>query len=157
MALELAQSTGSPPAKANDSPRYRWLPILKAALLVVLPAVLAVAAYYPAQLHGKQLPRLHGDASLYAYQLMRAAECHGRWWQIVEDARLGYPYPTEFAKHPGLFEGVDLMLLAALTGRSLGTTATYHLAVLVALLVNGWIAALIVLRYTRSASRQRLR
>ena len=113
--------------------------------------LLAVAAYYPAQLHGKPLPSLEGDASLYAYQLMRAAECHGQWWHIVKDARLGHPYPTEFAKHPGLFEGVDLMLLAALTAGSLGTTATYHLAVLVALLVNGWIAAWIVLRFTRSA------
>ena len=112
--------------------------------------VLALAAYYPAQLCGKPFPSLVGDASLYDYQLMRSAECHGQWWQIVKDTRLGYPYPTEFAKHPGLFEGVDLMLLAALTAGSSGTLGAYHLAVLLALLVNGWIAAWIVLRFTRS-------
>jgi hypothetical protein len=151
VALENAQSSGSPPAKANDTPRHGWLSFSTRALLAVLPVVLAVVAYYPAQLHGKPFPRVQGDASLYAYQLMRAAECHGQWWHIVKDARLGHPYPTEFAKHPGLFEGVDLMLLAALTGGSLGTTATYHLAVLAALLVNGWITAFIVLRFTRSA------
>ena len=120
------------------------------ALLAVLPVVLTLAAYYPAQLRGKPFPSLVGDASLYDYQLMRSAECHGQWWQIVKDARLGYPYPTEFAKHPGLFEGVDLMLLAALTAGWSGTLGAYHLAVLLALLVNGWIAAWIVLRFTRS-------
>jgi hypothetical protein len=151
VALENAQSSGSPPAKANDPPRHGWMSFSTRALLAVLPVVLAVVAYYPAQLHGKPFPRVQGDASLYAYQLMRAAECHGQWWHIVKDARLGHPYPTEFAKHPGLFEGVDLMLLAALTGGSLGTTATYHLAVLAVLLVNGWITAFIVLRFTRSA------
>jgi hypothetical protein len=146
-----ALSAGSPPSEANNSPRSSWARISALALLAVLPVVLAVAAYYPGLLHGKPLPSLEGDASLYAYQLMRAAECHGQWWQIVKDARLGHPYPTEFAKHPGLFEGVDLMLLAALTAGSLGTRATYHLAVFVALLVNGWIASWIVLRFTRSA------
>ena len=81
---------------------------------------------------------------------MRAVECRGQWWNIVEDDRLGHPYPTEFAKHPGLFEGVDLMLLAASTGRALGASALYHLAVLVVLTVNGWIAAYLVFRFTRS-------
>ena len=42
------------------------------------------------------------------------------------------------------------MLLAALTAGSSGTLGAYHLAVLLALLVNGWIAAWIVLRFTRS-------
>ena len=62
----------------------------------------------------------------------------------------GHPYPSEFAKHPGLYEGIDLMLLAALFGNGFGAAWTYHLAVLAALAFNGWIAAWIVLRMTRS-------
>jgi hypothetical protein len=148
--LDHAFSTGPAPTKTNERPRLTWARISTWALLAVLPLVLAVAAYYPAQLRGKPFPRLEGDASLYAYQLMRAAECHGQWWHIVNDERLGYPYPSEFAKHPGLFEGVDLLLLAALTAGWTGIPAAYHLAVLFALVVNGWIAAWIVLRFTRS-------
>jgi hypothetical protein len=119
--------------------------------LAVLPLVLALAAYYRAQLAGAPLPRPDGDAAFYAYQLIHAAEEHGRWWRVSSDERLGHPYPTEFAKHPGVYEGVELMLLAAVTKGALGATRTYHLAVLAALIVNGWIAAWIVLRITRSA------
>jgi hypothetical protein len=82
--------------------------------------------------------------------LRRAAECGGRWWRIGDDARLGHPYPTEFAKHPGLFEGVDLMLLSSCFPSALGAAGTYHLAVLAILAANGWIAAWLVWRHTRS-------
>jgi hypothetical protein len=118
--------------------------------LALLPLILALAAYYPKQLAGAPLPPPHGDAALYAYQLMHAAEHGGRWWRVGDDLRLGNPYPTELAKHPGLYEGVDLMLLASLTRDALGATLTYHLAVLIALALNGWVAAWIVLRLTRS-------
>jgi hypothetical protein len=119
-------------------------------VLAALPVVLALAVYYRDQLAGAPLPRLQGDATLYGYQLMRAAECHGQWWRIAEDTRLGHPYPTQLAKHPGLYEGIDLMLLAWLTGGAFGATGTYHLAVLAALVLNGWVAAWIVMRLTRS-------
>jgi len=125
--------------------------VTSTALLAVLPLVLALAAYYPHQLAGAPLPRPQGDAALYAYQLQRAAECRGQWWRIGADGRLGRPYPTEFAKHPGLFEGVDLMLLAALSAGALGAAGTYHLAVLTTLAVNGWIAAWLVWRFTGKA------
>ena len=124
--------------------------LLSRALLVVLPVVLALAGYYRAQFAGGPLPRPQGDAAFYAYQLQRAAECHGQWWRIADDPRLGHPYPSEFAKHPGLYEGIDLMLLAALFGNAFSAAWTYHLAVLTALAFNGWIAAWIVLRTTRS-------
>ena len=119
-------------------------------VLVVLPVVLALVGYYRAQLAGSPLPRPRGDAAFYAYQLQRAAECHGQWWRIAADSRLGHPYPSEFAKHPGLFEGVDLMLLATLFAGTVGAAWTYHLAALAALTFNGWIAAWIVFRITRS-------
>jgi hypothetical protein len=120
------------------------------ALLVALPPLLALVGYYRAQIAGAPLPRPGGDATFYAYQLMRAAECHGQWWRIAEDPRLGQPYPSQFAKHPGLFEGVDLMLCAALFAGYLSAAWTYHLAVLLTLTFNGWIAACIVVRSTRS-------
>ena len=117
-----------------------WCTLASRALLVVLPVVLALVGYYRAQLAREPLPRPQGDAAFYAYQLQRAAECHGQWWRIADDPRLGHPYPTEFAKHPGLYEGVDLMLLASLFGNAFSAAWTYHLAILAALAFNGWIA-----------------
>ena len=127
-----------------------WYTLASRALLVLLPVVLALVGYYRAQLAREPLPRPQGDAAFYAYQLQRAAECHGQWWRIADDPRLGHPYPTEFAKHPGLYEGVDLMLLASLFGNAFSAAWTYHLAILAALAFNGWIAAWIVFRTTRS-------
>ena len=69
---------------------------------------------------------------------------------FAADRRLGYPYPSEFAKHPGSVQGVDLMLLAALFAGWVSAAWAYHLAALAALTVNGWIAAWIVLKFTRS-------
>ncbi len=137
------------PAPSKGADRG-WYALASRALLVVLPVVLALVGYYRAQLLGGPLPRPQGDAAFYAYQLQRAAECRGQWWRIADDPRLGHPYPSEFAKHPGLYEGIDLMLLAALFGNAFGAAWTYHLAVLAALAFNGWIAAWIVLRTTRS-------
>jgi hypothetical protein len=147
MMTEVEDDAGSPGATVAPDGRAYWI---SRALLVVWPLLLAMAVYYPAQLAGKPWPRLGGDAAFYAYQLMRVAECHGQWWRIEEDDRLGHPYPTEFAKHPGLFEGLDLMLLATLAGVGMGPASMYHLAVLATLAFNGWIAAWIVLRLTRS-------
>jgi hypothetical protein len=138
-------------AGTSDRERGRWARLLKFASLALLPLVLALAVYYRAQLAGAPLPRPQGDAALYAYQLKRAAECGGRWWRVGNDARLGHPYPTEFAKHPGLFEGVDLMLLAGVCPAALSAAAAYHGAVLTVLAVNGWIAAWLVWRSTRKA------
>ena len=118
--------------------------------LIVLPVVLALVGYYRPQLAGSPLPRPQGDTAFYAYQLQRAAECHGQWWRIAADSRLGNPYPSEFAKHPGLFEGVDLMLLASLFAGAVSAAWAYHSAALAALTVNGWIAAWIVKKITRS-------
>ena len=119
-------------------------------MLLVFPLVLALIGYYRAQLAGAPLPRPQGDTAFYAYQLKRAAECQGRWWQVAADHRLGHPYPSEFAKHPGLYEGVDLMLLAAPFAGAVSAAWAYHLTALVAILVNGWVAAWIVHRMTRS-------
>ncbi len=119
-------------------------------VLAVLPIVLATLGYYRAQLLGSALPRPQGDAAFYAYQLRRVAECHGAWWKIADDQRLGAPYPSEFAKHPGLFEGVELMLLASLVAVHLSAAWTYHIAAIATLAANGWVAAWVVKKYTRS-------
>jgi hypothetical protein len=137
----------SPPPPQSDRPT-RWSRVATTLALGLLPLVLSLAVYYRAQLAGAPVPAPEGDATFYAYQLMRAAECRGAWWRIAEDDRIGRPYPTEFAKHPGLYEGVDLMLLATLIGADRAGTAPYHLAVLAVLAFNGWIAAWIVLRLT---------
>jgi hypothetical protein len=142
-------SSGTGSKVSPDRPRGHWARATGIALVAALPLILAMAAFYPRQLTGAPFPRPQGDAAFYAYQLMRAAECRGQWWQIAADDRLGHPYPSEFAKHPGLYEGVDLMLLAALAAGALGAAGSYHMAVLLVLTVNGWIAAWIVWRITR--------
>jgi hypothetical protein len=115
-----------------------------------LPILLALVAYYGPVLRGGSLKELCGDASFYVYQYARAGEVGGRWWAMGDDHRVGWPYQAEIAKHPGLYEGVDLMLAAALFGRLLGPAYTYHALILLTLAVNGWIAAWIVHRLTRS-------
>ena len=119
-------------------------------VLFVLPVVLAlVKDTIEPSLLDLACRDSQGDAAFYAYQLQRAAECHGQWWRIAADSRLGHPYPSEFAKHPGLFEGVDLMLVSSLFGGAASAARAYHLAAILALTVNGWIAAWIVLKITR--------
>ena len=77
MTLEQVLSTESAPVDSNDSADLSWLRVATRALLAALPVVLALAAYYPAQLRGKPFPSLVGDASLYDYQLMRPPNVTG--------------------------------------------------------------------------------
>ena len=118
--------------------------------LALLPIALALAGYYRPLLRGGPLPRLAGDGAFYVYQLARSCELGGRWWKLGVDDLAGQPYPTVAAKHPGLYEGVDLMLAAAVTGRFLGPTANYHAMTVLALIINGWVAAWLAYRLTRS-------
>ena len=129
-----------------------WRRLPSRAVLVVLAVRAGRGRLLSSPACGSAVAASAGDAAFYAYQLTRAAECHGQWWRVAEDGRLGHPYPSEFAKHPGLFEGVDLMLLATLFAGALSSAGTYHLGVMAALAFNGWIAGWIVLRRsTRSA------
>ncbi len=122
----------------------------KRAALVGLPVVLALVGYYGPVLRGAPLPRLGGDGAFYVYQLDRARELGGQWWGVAADDRLGDPYPPITAKHPGIFEGVDLMLVGSLTGQFLDPTANFHAMTLLTLAANGWVAAWLVHRLTGS-------
>jgi len=125
----------------------RWLCTIG---LVCLPVLLAVGFYYrPAWQDGKPLP-LDGDAWFYAYQMERAGETHGQWWKLANDDLLGQPYPTIAAKHPGLYEGVDLLLISAVTSRFLSPVVNYHVLVLIVLAGNGWVVGFLVRRLTQS-------
>ncbi len=120
--------------------------------LALLPVVLVLGGYYMPVLRGglRQLPA-NGDAYFYVYQLSRSSELGGRWWRLDRGEVVGRPYQTGAAKHPGLFEGVDLMLVSAVTGRFLPPLVNYHLMIVLVLAVNGWVAAWIVRRLTGSA------
>jgi hypothetical protein len=118
--------------------------------LLVLPVSLALVAYYPGVLRGGPWPQPNADGDFYVYQLARAGETGGQWWRAARDNRVGWPYPTEVARHAGLYEGVDLLLLAAGLAHGLEPVPLYHLAVLAALAVNGWVAAWVVYRGTGS-------
>lgn len=144
----------SPDERPHDDPPARdrrpWVRLAGVAFLAVLPIAIALGAYYRPLWKTGAWPSLTADSAFYGYQLSRAAECRGMWWRIADDPLLGRPYPTEMAKHPGFYEGVDLMLLAALLGRGLDQHQLYHLAVLIVLATNGWAAAWIIKRHTRS-------
>ncbi|MFO0957271.1 MAG: hypothetical protein U0800_07355 [Isosphaeraceae bacterium] len=147
----------NPPAPSPDErpdeslpARRPWARAAGVALLAVLPIAIALGAYYRPLLKTGSWPALAADSAFYGYQLSRAAECQGRWWQIADDPLMGRPYPTEMAKHPGFYEGVDLMLLAALFGRGLAPHQLYHLAILVVLATNGWAASWLIRRHTGS-------
>jgi hypothetical protein len=117
--------------------------------LAFLPALLAVVCYYiPLTRHGANAWDLHGDAKFYAYQLTRAHEVGGRWWQIAEDPWVGQPYPSAAAKHPGVYEGLDVLLISSLTGGWLSPDVNFHLIVLAVLSFNGWVAGWMTYRLT---------
>jgi hypothetical protein len=138
-----------PQASMPQTTRPRSSRILGPAILVGLPLLLIFGFYYRPLLKGEPLP-LDGDACFYAYQLERTSELHGRWWQIGADPSLGEPYPTIVAKHPGIYEGVDLMLLSAVAGRFLSPLQNYHFMVISVLAFNGWVAGWLVRRLTGS-------
>ena len=90
------------------------------------------------------------DARFYVYQLHRMGELRGRWWELGSDALVGRPYPTAAAKHPGIYEGLDLLLPSAVTSRFLDPVANYLALLTLALACNGWVAALLAYRLTHS-------
>jgi hypothetical protein len=111
-------------------------------LIAILPPILAVVGFVR--------PPIASDALFYGYQLKRAGELDGRWWKVGEDPYLGRPYQAELAKHAGLYEGVDLMLIAAWPSRHLDPRQTFYFAAFVAIAINGWVAGGLTLRATRS-------
>jgi hypothetical protein len=119
----------------------RWGSFL---LIAILPPILAVMGFVR--------PPISSDALFYGYQLKRAGELDGRWWKVGEDPKLGRPYQAELAKHAGLYEGVDLMLIAAWPSRHLDPRQTLYFAAYVAIAINGWVAGGLTLRATRSCS-----
>jgi hypothetical protein len=54
------------------------------------------------------------------------------------------------AKHPGLYEGVDLLLVSAASAHFISPLVNYHALIILVLAANGWVAAWIVVRLTRS-------
>ncbi|HEV3003314.1 MAG TPA: hypothetical protein VGX78_02590 [Pirellulales bacterium] len=140
--------SANPPARHVARPsktRFR----LAGLGLAFLPALLALACYYaPLARNGASPWDLHGDGRFYAYQLARAHEAGGRWWQLGEDPWVGQPYPSVAAKHPGVYEGLDVLLLSSLTGGWLSAPANLHLMVLVVLSFNGWVAGWMTYRLT---------
>lgn len=137
------------PTAAGGARRPRTSTRFACLALFVLPAVLALACYY-APLSGPDRSAwdLVGDAKFYAYQLAHASEVGGRWWKLGEDPWVGRPYPSLAAKHPGVYEGLDVLLLSSLTANWLDPQANLHLMVLLVLSFNGWVAGWMTYRLT---------
>ena len=87
---------------------------------------------------------ISGDACFYTYQLSRIGELRGQWWKLGHDEMVGAPYQPEFGKHPGVYEGVDLLMVSTLTSRWLDPVMNYHLMMMVVLVVNGWVVGWLV-------------
>ncbi len=118
-------------------------------LLAALPIVLAVVFHHPEWLKGRRA-NLGPDGHFYVYQMGRVAELKGAWWKLADDDRVGFPYPTGAAKNPGLFEGLDLLLIGAVVGQVLSPVGTFHFVAMAALVMNGWASSWLALRLTRS-------
>ena len=116
-----------------------------------LALLLVLAGYYRPILRGglKSAP-VTGDAAFYAYQFARAGELSGQWWKMGQDDLIGAPYQPVFGKHPGIFEGVDLLLASSVTSRWLDPQANYHALMALVLVLNGLVVGLVVRRLTRS-------
>ncbi len=93
---------------------------------------------------------ISGDACFYTYQLSRIGELGGQWWKLGHDEMVGAPFQPEFGKHPGVYEGVDLLMASTLTSRWLDPVVNYHLMMMVVLVVNGWVVGWLVRRLTGS-------
>ena len=91
-----------------------------------------------------------GDAAFYSYQFARMGELGGRWWRLGQDELVGAPYQPEFGKHPGVFEGVDLLMVSTLTSRWLDPVVNYHALMILVLAVNGWVVGGFVRKLTGS-------
>ena len=141
-------SVGSQEQDATGAGKGRWAWVYRVGL-AVLPLVLTLGFFYRPFLQGSPLP-VGGDRDFYVYQLARTAELKGRWWRLGRDDLLGQPYHSQMAHHPQLYEGVDLLLLSSLSARILDPISNYHVLSILVLLINGWVAAWIVLRLTRS-------
>lgn len=118
--------------------------------LAVLPPLLVLGAYFPGLVRNRTLPLPDGDARNYVYQVRRAADLGGRWWQLDRDEPVGRPYPSGWPKNAGLYEGVDLLLAAPVVARWLGPVASYFALVASVAVVNGWVAGYLTHRLTGS-------
>lgn len=144
----------NPPSNAARSPAETSVLLgwLKTSGLALFPLLVVGGFYFGGVLFQgfSQLP-LRGDTSFYVYQLARVGELKGQWWKLGDDLLVGKPYPSAAAKHPGLYEGLDLLLLSSFSARLLDPLVNYHLMVLLVLLLNAWVAAALVSHATGSA------
>ena len=112
--------------------------------------MLIAGGYYRHILLGRGDWPVSGDAAFYTYQLSRMGELGGRWWKLGQDELVGAPYQPEFGKHPGVFEGVDLLMVSTLTSRWLDPVVNYHALMILVMTVNGWVVGGLVRRLTGS-------
>jgi hypothetical protein len=139
---------GAPDRSAHPKALWDWL---GRAGLAFLPVLLALTFYYrPLLEEGFATLPAGGDSDFYIYQTARMGDLGGRWWKLGDDELVGRPYPTWVARHPGLYEGLDLLLVSSVTARFLDPVTNYHFLILLVLAVNGWVAGWMALRLTRS-------
>jgi hypothetical protein len=148
------ENTGPPPLSQGARSWARW------AILAAVPLLLVLVIYTRPGFRGGpplyfrlERPeewRLGADFDFYVYQLTQSCEAGGRWWEVADDPLMGRPYQTEVARSPALFEGVDLMLISAVTGRYLDPVLNAHLMIALVLASSGWVAGWMVWRLTRS-------
>jgi hypothetical protein len=113
--------------------------------------LVAVFYYGPALVGGADYLPVFNDLSFEGYKLARSAELRGAWWKMAADPTVGAPYDPATAAHPGVFEGVDMMLLSSLTARVLPPRVNLHVWQAAVLCVNAWVVAWLVRRATGSA------
>jgi len=118
-------------------------------LLAILPVVVAIAFYHPPFGIGHRTD-FGPDSQFYIYQMGRIADAYGAWWRLGEDPRVGAPYVTGAAKNPGVYEGLDVMPVAAIVGQWVSAKRTFIVVSLSILAFNGWVVGWLTMRLTGS-------
>lgn len=90
------------------------------------------------------------DTCFYIFQMQRVAELNGRWWELGQNHPMGAPYSLGADNNPGLYEGIDLLPIAWVTGQFLDPRENLYVIILVVLCFNACISSGIVLSITRS-------
>ncbi|MGO9598547.1 MAG: hypothetical protein ACLP7Q_11210 [Isosphaeraceae bacterium] len=119
-------------------------------LVLLLPPVMVLAGYHRPMFQRAKEWAISGDAATYAYQFARIGELRGQWWKLGQDDLVGAPYQPIFGKHPGVFEGVDLLLVSTFSSRWLDPVTNYHVMMMLVLAASGWVVGVIVRRLTGS-------
>lgn len=118
----------------------------------LIPAVITILVLNPRLARdGQGIATDYPDTCFYIFQMQRVAELQGRWWELGQNHPLGAPYSLGADNNPGLYEGIDLLPIAWVTGQFCEPRTNLYVIILLVLCFNAWVSSGIVFFITRSS------